>query len=377
MWRLVLVVALLCLGSEAHISCKNEKDEDVDWYILYKFPEIKDKLNGGDYIYIDSKGNEKNSKPINDKDSFLANTLKPILTNPPGCGFISYNDQPPTGSSVSDKMGHSKGVVMLDKTHLVWLLHSTPNFPSKRDTNDFYPVEGLKFGQTFICVTLPHTANGAIVKHLQFINAYVFDHQPDGFPNNVKVTKNKLQPSLNTNDQSQLYGDLKTAGGVELKHFYKKTSKYGLVGDLYVTIAKELQDDLYVQTWGRQFCRDFTYCPTNGHKVFNVEDIDTQNIGKWNRVNDHSKWCVPTNNNKHWICIADSNRAVSQYERPGGALCIKNEKAAETFRGFVVKTVENCPPTEASSSGSSTKRKADTNSQGSSSHSAPVKIGKT
>lgn len=43
------------------------------------------------------------------------------------------------------------------------------------------------------------------------------------------------------------------------------------------------------------------------------------------------------------VCIADVNRAVTQFNRYGGALCINNEAIKKAFQSFVTGT-EVCPP---------------------------------
>jgi len=94
------------------------------------------------------------------------------------------------------------------------------------------------------------------------------------------------------------------------------------------------------QTWGRQAYRDTSFCPSIGHKVLNIEKVNTA-LGDWGASSDHSKWCVATDQNKPLTCIADVNRASSQYKRRGGALCIEDNNVRNTFKNFVVE-VQKC-----------------------------------
>uniref|UniRef100_A0A4W6FFA4 Deoxyribonuclease-2-alpha n=1 Tax=Lates calcarifer TaxID=8187 RepID=A0A4W6FFA4_LATCA len=210
---------------------------------------------------------------------------------PEDFGFISYSDQPPGCSADNQKFGHSKGVVMVDKTTAVWLLHSTPQFPFRRDQNKFWPPSGAKNAQTFICVKFP---------------TFPFDHYiPDGFYKELKELKdvvnwNKLDPP------GVLHHTVTNPAGGDL-----------YVGDLYVSIAKEVKSHVNVQTWHSDTEGDISYCkgPEN---VYNIKSVQIKDLGEWSPGNDHSKWCV--DENKLWTCIADVNRAKTQFLRYGGQM---------------------------------------------------------
>lgn len=115
------------------------------------------------------------------------------------------------------------------------------------------------------------------------------------------------------------------------------------VGDLYVSIAKnqKVLSHLSVQTYGRHTDRADSYL-TGEHKVYNIECIKTgTTLGSWKPGNDHSKWCVTMDQNKPWTCIADVNRAFTQFDRRGGALCINDIDIMSMFKNLVGE--KNCP----------------------------------
>lgn len=343
MWWAWLSLALVG-GADARplgVSCRNERNAEVDWYILYKAPQLKSShLTGLEHLYIDANG-KRRLPSIKDPNGVLANTLRPMFTNSSaGFGFLSYNDQRPQVSGEEedvlnlDTFGHSKGVVLGDRltNRAVWLTHSTPKFPLKKDVNNFWPSNGNMNGQTFMCVSLRMNQLQVIGKHLQYIRAFPFDfHIPDDFPTAIRDAANRVH---DTPPGRFIY--LKTWGNVGLKLWAKSTGTDAKDGDMYVKLAAELGSDMNAQTWGRQTGRDKTYCVMNQYKVMNVEKVHTELSSKsWHRCNDHSKWAVTTANNIHWTCFGDVNRAPSQYQRWGGALCIDNKRINGLFKGFV------------------------------------------
>ncbi|KAK2818504.1 hypothetical protein Q5P01_024065 [Channa striata] len=329
-WRLVLIVTLLRCSSEASVTCRDENNGEVDWFIIYKAPKQAEKLTGLEYFYTDSArrseyivdSKAKKTKFINDPEGVLANTLRPLFVPVrkmrENFGFISYSDQPP-GSQSHDVFGHSKGVVMVEKANTgVWLLHTT-------------------FEQ--------------IGTHLLDIRAFAFDHDvPLDFHDTLQqvVRWEQITPPLPpcanfkelTSRGGQKFYSIAKNVAAGVKPGTKRPINHG-DGDLYVTIAHDskVQGDLAVQTWGCQRERAKSFCGDK-YKVYNIGSIAT-GMGSWKPTSDHSKWCVTTDRGKVWTCIADVNRSKSQFERRGGALCINNKDITETFRSFVASK-EDC-----------------------------------
>ncbi|XP_017288084.1 deoxyribonuclease-2-beta-like [Kryptolebias marmoratus] len=344
MWRIILTISLVSLGCDGRVTCRNDNNGEVDWFILYKSPRMASaddpNLTGLRYLYIDSRGMRKLDR-IDRPNSALGHTLQPILKSirkmEPRFGFLSYSDQPPGCNADPKRFGHSKGLLMVEHNSAgVWLLHSTPQFPFRREPENFWPPSGSANAQTFICVTFNYDQFQKIGTHLQHIRAFPFDHDiPDSFHQELKDaakwTENSQQPN------EVLIQDLTSTKGKTLRSFAKKVSDDVEEGDLYVTIAENIHSNMHVQVWGCQ--RDESH-GNPGECVINIDSIKNS-LGEWKPATDHSKWCVAGDQNRHWTCIADVNRGRRQYGRYGGALCIEDTNVQNKFLQFA-KVLGNC-----------------------------------
>lgn len=143
---------------------------------------------------------------------------------------------------------------MMDNKSGFWLLHSTPRFPYKQESNSFFPDSGKTNGQTFICVTFPydqfkyignvpgqvfilylhhnqslHSLSWNVFlfsgEHLQYIKAPIFEHHiPNDFHQSLQDAANENR--LNPNELKELSYQLKSIGGqVEFKRFVSRISE--------------------------------------------------------------------------------------------------------------------------------------------------------
>ncbi|GBP09197.1 Plancitoxin-1 [Eumeta japonica] len=156
-------------------QCKDENNNPVDWFYIYKFPKQKYNSNpllgdGVAYMYMTAmKANHGwilSNLSIEDPTSMLGRTLAPMYKNENIISLL-YNDQPPPNEHLTEilefiplekqsiigendterkkqdmnkneyyyeydmeEKGHTKGVILGDITSSFWLVHSVPKFPS-------------------------------------------------------------------------------------------------------------------------------------------------------------------------------------------------------------------------------------------------------
>lgn len=110
---------------------------------------------------------------------------------------------------------------------------------------------------------------------------------------------------------------------------------FHFIVDLYSgLIVNNLQQDLYVKSWGRMQRPLPSNCSTAiNHPVYNVKEVQLLRRESISDTVDHSKWCVTTGGG--WTCLADMNREVSQMSRGGGAICTNDAKVGRAFYAMI------------------------------------------
>ncbi|XP_061593143.1 deoxyribonuclease-2-alpha-like [Cololabis saira] len=327
-------VGILLQGCHSDVTCKNDTGHDVDWYILYKQPNLNG--FGSSYLYMDdtSDGWIKSGEDIDSRSGSLGRTLKPLLDfydkKTEGFGYMLYNDQPPPPYVAASSFGHSKGIVILDRQTGVWLSHSTPKFPTYR-RRDFWPKSGNMNAQTFICVTFPYDQFREIGLQLKYIHAYSYDSDvPTTFHEELRcVAQRSCYP------KSEPWTRLTVLTSVSRRSFrsYAKYSRFR--DDLYSGfIVQSMPQNLFVKSWGKLRKPLASNCSSSiPHHVYNVTFVQWPGRTAFSNTVDHSKWCVTADGS--WTCIADMNREESQMSRGGGAICTDNPGVGRAFRALI------------------------------------------
>ncbi|XP_037530529.1 deoxyribonuclease-2-beta-like [Nematolebias whitei] len=329
---LLFSVGILFHFCYCEVKCRNDEDEEVDWFILYKLPNVNNA--GLLYLYMDESTNgwQLSQKEINSRSGSLGNTLKPLLDfydrKTEGFGYMLYNDQPPDPYAAPSSFGHSKGVVMLDRQHGLWLSHSTPKFPTYRN-KDFWPKNGNSNAQTFICVNFPYAQFKAIGVQLKYIHAYSYDSVvPTTFHEELRcVAQRSCLP------RKAPWSSVTTLTSMMGRSF-TSFAKYGrFKNDLYSSlIADYVSEDLFVKGWGKLREPLASNCSSTAH-IYNVKEVKLPRRKPFSDTQDHSKWCVTSDGSL--TCIADMNRERSQMDRGGGAICTADPVVGRVFRALI------------------------------------------
>ncbi|XP_043275036.1 plancitoxin-1 isoform X2 [Venturia canescens] len=368
---------LFVIRSQAAMQqqCRDEDNEPVDWFVMYKIPKIResslpDVREGISYLYITDKtvgtGWKLSTKDVTSKNSIPARTLAPLYNDKLSSKllWVMYNDQPPDGRANAN-YGHAKGVVMTNGESGFWLIHSVPGFPlipnsgeSRRrritlnDTTEAedkvpegeygYPDTGRTNGQSFMCISVNSDQIDVISQQLMYNQIIVYrknlpESTANGYPSFVDASNQVRIRDPPYNKKAVIRSTL----GLEFTSFAKSDKWQRELYDDFV--GPQLNSDLLVESW--QNGRGKLPSECNGSRVLNIESINLREANVvFTSTHDHSKWAVSMTNGKHgnWVCVGDINRAETQFSRGGGTVCLKSPDLWKYYRN-VVNDMEPCP----------------------------------
>lgn len=328
-----------CAAAQSSPSCKDEKGNDVDWFIIYKLPHnTLQSFNptGGKFVYVDDRisKNKPSYWPLSEQDLFdhknpIAYTLQPLYENNPreDILYFLYNDQPPKPYQTNVDRSHSKGVVLFNETAGVWLLHTVPKFIKGRNRQHYeFPDTAKTKGQMFMCVTFKTAQINTIAKLLRTESANVYDHKTtnwiDRYPDVKELADNNFLEGDHT-----LKENLASISG-HLLWAYAKPAAAGT--DLYYgEIFDDLREPIVVHSWrngpGRRI-----YTPDEVFDIaFMVLKYGEENSVQFAATVDHSKWAFTMKSD--FFCFGSSNRKEPQEKRGGEALCFDNDVVKALF----------------------------------------------
>ena len=369
---LLLSLAFISPPQVRAVSCRDSEGQEVDWWILYKLPQNKNKwrkhnkhhrkhrkhrkhhkqseeveshvAEGTAYAYLTSALPDQkwtlSRLSIADQSSLPGQTLEPLYSEGGGEMFsLMYNDEHPHGPTSFSK-GHTKGLVVGDRNSSVWLIHSVPHYPPFPNETYSYPHTGLLYGQTALCLSLGSSQLASVGRQLGFNNPFIYQATLpawlSAYPDMVRAARGKhvrRPPFFNTELVTTRQGEVFTT--------FAKYTKFGK--DLYADlVAPLLKVPLLVETWPNGPGKMPSRC-SGPFIVENIDEMEFQELDDddFKTTHDHAKWAISIDKKRPFVCIGDINRMETQRKRGGGTACFSNPTVWRTFKKSI-KTIEAC-----------------------------------
>jgi len=338
----------------ADITCLDLNNKGIDWWFMLKLPDVVGDYKGNTYLYIDANGATSNGN-IQDSTHALANTISQVglygsNVDTSSVGYVLWNDQTydTVGGTAIDHeqdsngvyYAHSKATIAFDASTGFWLAHSAPGFPYSHDicpSSWTFPTPQTVYAQHFFCLAIETSDIEKISSFLQLYYAYIYDSNvPTSIPN-LSQFSTLVSGKYNTSWGSMGFS---SSGGMTIAAFAKHGATHADMYEDY--IAPALNTGLWVESWccgTYGDCCQLSYCqgdsisdpsdPQQGESTYAFNSIDIEALSfasnlYYTTANNHAKFALSQTGNI--VCPSDNNRADSQRNRGGGALCFENSQ---------------------------------------------------
>jgi hypothetical protein len=337
---IICFILLLFIKCERRV-CRNQKGDEVDWFLIFLLP-LKTTENILSYYYIDDTMDELKLFEHTDY-SFPPNTLtKYALSKEKDFNFFFWNDDNTTKNMDMDKLysnsssyyAHSKGGLVYDNDTGAFLLTSLPRYPTRDSENNLYiemPNNTGIYAQDFLCISINKNTSEKIVELLNYI----------AVSNNKCVEKDRVnyEPNpyverlINLDYDYDSYPNFTESDISSLNrkkfHVISKSRKRNIT-PFNEDVTLVYKDSFYVRSWSKPSLSD-PVC--SNYEVLNVLNI-TIGDSSITKGQEHSKWAVAKE--KNISCISDLNHVDSQAVRGGNIFCFTDKNIPNIMRNFII-----------------------------------------
>ncbi|CAL1593566.1 unnamed protein product [Knipowitschia caucasica] len=337
----LMLLGCLCCSAvfSVDISCRDERGDPVDWFLIYKLPKKKIGAvgTGLDYMYLDSKMESwmMSAFLVNMTQGAIGQTLSQLYSGAYKSNssvYAIYNDAPPI-IKYNVSYGHTKGVMLFDRCQGFWLSHTIPHFPSFPEKGYIYPESGKVNGQTALCVTYKYKQFFHIVNQLLYMSPRFFNCSvPQTFSPEFSLLSKLCDNMKVPFDTDRSVEELVSANGEQFTSFVKSAC---FVDDIYSGwVAQLLAVNLLVETWQITGHPLPSNCSLPWHTL-NIRRVRALGPALFLSRHDHSKWCVSRDLETPLTCLGDLNRDKAQMWRGGGLTCTRHPLIHKAFRRLV------------------------------------------
>ncbi|KRY44080.1 Plancitoxin-1, partial [Trichinella britovi] len=337
----VVCILILLKTSTAQVAtCKDDRDDNTDWFFIYKPPDSLDSKiikSGPNPVW------ERSARAINEiADHAISKTMASFIVEHRNIKVLAYSDDPPNmpPQNVNSK---AKGVLLIDNRETdaaAWFVHTVPKFLAYRGPYSWPASETAK-GHMFLCVSFTEAHLNSVAKAIRYQEPFIY--------------ANNLSPELLTqhNELSNLATGVQIRVPPFLEHA-KFTTKANPVAANIQVIGKHSKSysDMYAKVlknklgasiiiWASSDTRSKSICKGQYQlrKVTSPLQLADSQV---RREDDSARWAVV--DGKNIVCLTTNDYKATEKQIPGAAVCLENAAVYNIFRIAASKTDERQIP---------------------------------
>ncbi|KAL1283539.1 Deoxyribonuclease-2-alpha [Trichinella pseudospiralis] len=167
---LILISLNRCTAQIA--TCKDDGNNDVDWFFVYKPPNVVSSSimkSEGNPAWAPSAQNIDHNR-----DHSIVRTMEHFIANNADIKVLAYSDNPPNLPPRNEK-SKAKGVLLVDSRAndaAAWFVHTVPKFLAYLGGYS-WPVAETAKGHMFLCLSLSEAHLNSVAKAVRYQEPYL------------------------------------------------------------------------------------------------------------------------------------------------------------------------------------------------------------
>ncbi|KRX80399.1 Deoxyribonuclease-2-alpha [Trichinella sp. T6] len=332
----VIVIMISLKNSMAQVAtCKNDAGGDIDWFLVYKPPNLLDTK----IIKSEINPTWSNSGATIDSDAghSIRTTMADFVANNGNINVLAYSDDPPNLPPMNEK-SKAKGVLLVHNGAAAWFVHTAPNFLAHLGPY-LWPAAETPKGHMFLCLSLNVAQLNSVAKAIRYQEPFIYANNlspallnlHNELSNLAKGVQIRVTPFL---EHAKFTTKSANGAAANIDAFGKHTKSFA---DMYARVLKN-KFAANIRIWAPSDTRSKSIC--KGQYQLRKIASPMQFAGSQvSREADSARWALIEG--KNTVCFTTNDYKMNEKRIPGAAVCLENAGVYTAFTAAAFN-VEDC-----------------------------------
>ncbi|KRY49038.1 Deoxyribonuclease-2-alpha [Trichinella britovi] len=318
-------------------TCKDDGGNNVDWYFVYKPPNVlSSKLlkSDGNPAWAASGANIDQNRGHS-----IITTMENFVQYHAQINVLAYSDDPPNLPPRNEK-SKTKGVLLVRSAanEAAWFVHTVPNFLAYLNAYSWPAAETAK-GHMFLCISFSSAILNSVGKAIRYQEPYIYVNNLPAEILNQHMELSNLINGIDVRVTPFLAHETFVTKGEQavanIQAFGKHSKSFA---DMYARILRN-KFAASIMVWSPADARSKSIC-RGQHKLQKITSIQFDGV-QVSRGADSAKWALI--DGKSTVCFTTNDYTATDKRTPGAAVCLKNAGVYNAFRtaAFNVEACNN------------------------------------